>query len=245
METNAYDLFKSIHESKGMVYLGRKKGLSFSYNIFFSNFHELKKACAFVENPENGVKLLLSESLQSRGVAAHMEVNRLFHNFLAGAQTLVEHTRNFMREYYFSTSVKNAYDHKISIEFSNDGLSKFIQDLRNYIVHKGLPKNSITLSATRQSLDMQGCDLVTSVTLSKKDLLLWKQWSKNGRAYIETLEDQIVVSSIANPYGDKIISLHDWLNKKLDEHHSGDLKKLNELQKAYSLADEQRGKVHS
>src|SRR5438445_7621838 len=156
-----------------MACVRRAKKLNFSHNIFHANFQELKNACALAENPSAGLEIMSDQG--GSGVRLHMEVNRLFHNFLAGAQTLVEHTRNFVREHYPSGPLRVAYDQKVEAEFSNDGLSRFIQDLRNYMLHRGLPNNSMSITA-RNFLLLGRVEVATTVALSKKDLETWKGW---------------------------------------------------------------------
>jgi hypothetical protein len=41
-------------------------------------------------------------------------VNRLFHNFLAGAMTLVDHTRVFDDEFYLGTPVKKEFPNRVN-----------------------------------------------------------------------------------------------------------------------------------
>jgi len=134
-----------------MVYLNRRKVRAFSHNIFVGNFKELKKACEIVENPEIGLKLMSQSMRGSLGVQAHMEINRLFHNFLAAAKTLVDHTRVFVEDHYSGTPLKQAYEQKVQAELANDPLTKFVQDFRNYMLHKGLPNSSMSLSITRNA----------------------------------------------------------------------------------------------
>ena len=85
----------------------------------------------------------MSQEHKEAGTQVYKEVNRLFHNFLSSAKTLIEHTRIFMDTHFKNTSVNKEYTHKIKMEFSQDDLSRFIQDLRNYMLHQGLPHNQM------------------------------------------------------------------------------------------------------
>lgn len=230
MKKETYELFKRIHESRGMACVRRAKTLNFSYNIFHTNFQELKNACAFIESPDSGLKVMSNQS--GSGVRTHMEINRLFHNFLAGAQTLVEHTRNFVREHYPSGSLRLAYDQKVEADFSNDGLSRFIQDLRNFMLHRGLPNNSMSITARNFPL-LGRVEVASTVALSKKDLETWKGWKPASWTFLALLEDPIKISFLALQYGDKVAAFHDWLSTQVKKYHADDLRELEVLHKEY------------
>lgn len=220
-----------------MKYLNRQKLRAFSFNIFSGNFAELKKACAIVENPEIGLKLM-SESMKGAGVQAHMEVMRLFHNFLASAKSLVDHTRTFVDNHYTGTGFKQAYEQKVQAELANDPLMKFIQDLRNYMLHRGLPSGSMSLTITRAP-ETNAHDLVTTVSIDKEKLLEWDSWTKPSRAYLATTEKQLKISDISSAYGDRVLAFYEWFDQKLEKHHEDDISAFEKLQKEYSLLQEQ------
>ena len=175
----------------------------------------------------------MSEANKEAGDQAHKEINRLFHNFLASAKTLIEHTRIFVNKHYDDTPIQQAYSEKIKHEFAQDELCKFIQDLRNYMLHQGLPHNQMSLS-----FDSNNPDFESTISLETKKLLAWQKWSASSKVFLQAQEENIKFSSIVSPYGNKIISLHEWLHKKLYKHHSNDLKQLKELQNEFQRAQQ-------
>ncbi|PHS31014.1 MAG: hypothetical protein COA95_07505 [Methylophaga sp.] len=56
-------------------------------------------------------------------------------DFLASAKTLIEHTRIFMDKYYSDSPIHQAYSQKIKDDLANDEPCRFVQDLRNYMLH--------------------------------------------------------------------------------------------------------------
>ena len=167
---NEYELHKKMLNSQGMQFLDRMRAHSFSYNIFSMNYHEIKEALKLIENPEIGIKLFAINNREA-GDQAYREINRLFHNFLASAQTLVEHTRIFMRSHYKNTEIYPLYSKKISDDYANDRLCRFIQDLRNYMLHKGLPHSNMTLSGSFEG------QIESSISLDTTKLKSWLKWS--------------------------------------------------------------------
>ncbi len=237
MSPESYQLFKIIHASEGMKYFNRQKVRLFTVNIFKGNLAELQKACGYIENPEIGLKLM-SEALQGPGVQVHMEVNRYFHNFLASAKSLIDHTRVFVEDYYKNTAIEQAYKQKISSELASDPVSRFIQDLRNYMVHKALPNSSMSLTVSRIE-NSSAHDLVTTVSISRDNLLKWSKWSSVSKEYLRSTEERIKISELSKVYGDKILEFYGWFDAKLEKHHKKDIDEFHKLNKQYQAMLEQ------
>ncbi len=228
--SESYDLFKKIHESPGMAYLNRSKARDFSINIFWSNYIELKKACQIVENPEIGVKLFMEEQ-RDTGEKIHMEVMRLFHNFLAAAKSLVDHTRVFIDEYYSGSPVFDAYKDKVKADLSDNPLVRFIQDLRNYMMHRGLPGGAMSLSVKRQPDDSFITE--STVSMNRDELLKWGGWTNPSRSYLATAQKQIKISDLSNIYAAQIRNFSEWLDKAIRRHHIKDIREFQKLQRLY------------
>ena len=103
------------------------------------NAQELIEITNRVNDPDEGLRLM-SQDNREAGDQTHREVSRRVHNFVAAALTLVEHTRVFMRKHYANTSVLARFEGKISAELDNEPVVKFVQNLRNFMLHKGLPR---------------------------------------------------------------------------------------------------------
>jgi hypothetical protein len=238
--SESYDLFKKIHASPGMTYLNRSKIRDFSINIFWSNYLELRKACQLVENPEVGVKLLMGDQ-RELGLQAHMEVMRLFHNFLAAAKSLVDHTRVFVDEHYSNSPVSDGYRDKIKTEFSEDQLARFIQDLRNYMMHRGLPGGSMSLSVKRQPDDSFTTE--STVSINRDDVSTWSGWTTLSRAYLATAPEQIKISDLISSYAEKIRGFSEWLDRSIRGYHIRDIRDFQKLQRLYRDARTKESKA--
>jgi hypothetical protein len=142
---------------------------SFSYNIFSGNLKELKEGLKRIENPQIRLQLMAQNNGDAEG-QAHKEINRLFHNFLAAAQTLIDHTRIFVNQNYKGTTIHQAYTQKIKSEYAEDELCKFIKDLRNYMLHKGLPDNQMSFSLTKGHAAFE-----STISLEVEKLVTWSR----------------------------------------------------------------------
>ena len=210
-----------------MKYLNRHRAHSFSHNIFTMNLHEIQEGLKIIENPDIGIKLFSVDN-RAAGDQAFREVNRLFHNFLASAKTLIDHTRIFMNKHYSGTPAHKGYKQKIKNEYENNELCRFIQDLRNYILHRGLPHTEMTLSA-----DSEG-PIESTINLDVKKMQSWSKWTSQSKSFLSKSEKKIKMSTLVNEYADKIGCLHEWLNNKLRKHHKKDIKELESMQRKYS-----------
>ncbi len=121
-----------------MDHINRSHQRTFTLNIFQMNAQELIEITRRVNDPDEGIRLMAVANREA-GSQTHREVTRRFHNFVAAALTLVEHTRIFMREHYSDTPMLERYQAKVDTDFKNQPLVRFVQDLRNYILHNGCP----------------------------------------------------------------------------------------------------------
>ncbi|HEX8166927.1 MAG TPA: hypothetical protein VF601_14230 [Beijerinckiaceae bacterium] len=227
---NGYNLHRRIHDSKGMAYLGRQKARSFSVNIFKMNAKELKDMLELLENPKIGLALM-AENNRDAGHQAHREVNRYVHNFVASAMTLVEHTRIFIRREYSNTPLATMYQAKIDKEIRNDELCKFVQDFRNYMLHRELPNSEMFVSYTKTE---DGGMINTGVVYKVENLKNWDGWTVPSKGFLEKQGENLNLREIAVKYEEKVLKLHDWLEEALNEHHRDELEELYALQEEYN-----------
>lgn len=224
------DLLNAIHSSQGMEHINRSHHRTFSLNIFRMNAQELIEITRRVNDPDEGLRLIAQDN-QEASQQTHREVTRRVHNFVAASLTLVEHTRIFMREHYSGTPIFAWYQAKIDVEFVNEPLVKFVQDLRNFMLHKGLPESEMFLNfQSNPDLPNGGGVLATGIRIKSDKLSAWGGWSAPARTYIETSGQFIDIRNFAEGYTDKITSFHDLLQGKLNQFHSVDLDELHALQ---------------
>ncbi|HAS8560591.1 TPA: hypothetical protein I7791_19110 [Vibrio vulnificus] len=219
-------------ESEGMSFQNRVKSHSFTLNIFTGNANELKEGLAIIENPKVGIKLM-SQQHKEKGIQAHREINRLFHNYLAAAKTLIDHTRVFIEEHYSGSVVENRYKEKILDEFANDLLARFVQDLRNFMLHNGLPHSEMTISYVKGAPSIE-----STINLDTAKLREWSRWTKPSKEFLSKQNDKLRLSAIIEPYSEKVVGLHNWLLQELYAYHEKDLNELYELQLEHDRLDQ-------
>lgn len=226
MKDNGYELFKLIHASKGMRCLDRLHSRSFSTNIYRVNAKELRHAIEITEDPEFGLQVFNVENREA-GTQAHREINRLFHNYLAAAKTLIDHTRAFVGDHYKSSKFERLYKEKISAEFASDSVAKFVQDLRNFIVHRGLPHSEMHFTFNKED------GFSTGVRLDRDKLLEWGGWTAESRKYLKSQPERVSIRHIFEAYDEKVSNFSTWFDDTLRDYHKDDLFELELMQREY------------
>jgi len=218
--------------SRGLAHANRSYNRSFSLNIFKANAAELTEIVLRVSHPDEGLRFMSQENREA-GVQMHREVARRLHNFVAAAKTLVEHTRNFMRECYSDTSLYQVYQQRVKEEFSDSPLGHFVQDLRNYMLHKGLPNSEMFLHFSQDPNEPdKGAQLKTGIRYPSSSLTEWNGWTALARKFINGGGDFVEILDFSKLYAKKVESFHTWLQNELDLFHAADIAATATLQKA-------------
>jgi len=226
----ADDLTRQIRESAGQVYLDRTHQRSFSRNVFQMNAVELVEAAQRIKDPDQGMALMMMKNHEA-GRQAHRELSRHVHNFVSSALTLVEHTRVFMRKHYTDTEVMAAYEKQVETTFAQSPVAQFVQGLRNYMLHRGLPSSSMFMKFTKNPDTQDGAGTTeTGAHYDTASLLDWRDWKPKARAYLEQAGEELNLHNIVEEYLTLVNQFHGWLDATLAAHHWADLQELRRLE---------------
>jgi len=164
-------------ESAGTAVFNRAHTRTFSFNVFRMNAIELIEATHQVKDPNRGLELMMGSN-RDAGTQAHRELNRHIHNFVSSALMLVEHTRIDMRKQYEATEFLKVYEARAAATFAKSPVAQFVQGLRNYMLHRGLPHSRMFMrfTATPGTSDGSGT-METGVNL---DTVALSEWSGVG-----------------------------------------------------------------
>jgi hypothetical protein len=136
-----------ISASPGWAALTRIRRLRRTLAILLANSGDLRAALDFFADPTRSLALW---SIERRAEFDQFlgEIDRLLHNFLAAAKTLVDHTRRIMNEAYDGSDLMTQYSAEVERLFS-DGPPTFVQDLRNYFLHYDLARSTGRMHQSR------------------------------------------------------------------------------------------------
>jgi hypothetical protein len=158
---------------------------------------------------------------------------------LAGAMTLLDHTRVFVEEFYIGTEVNKEFKNRIQREFSNNELTSFVQDLRNYMMHRGMPPITHTLVMKPANSHRLGeVNATTFFNLSVEKLRKWKNWRRSSKNFFENYDDSIHILTLVEEYSSIIYKFHSELNALMLNYHKKDLEELSFLQNALREQEE-------
>lgn len=233
-----FELFQEIQGCRGTTFLNSLHMRSFSLNILQRNALELMEEAKKVQDPDFGIPLMATDNREA-GNQAHRELSRHLHNFLSAAKTLVDHTRVFIDEYYSESDLIEEHNENIKATFSNDANSKFVHDLRNYMLHKGPPRTSMFFSFTNNTTTTKKqSEVETGIRFETKSLLEWSKWTAPAKRYIEDSGEYISIHDFTESYLNRVNTFHENLEARLYRYHADDLKKLEELRRAYMHAED-------
>lgn len=188
-----------------------------SFYIFDINYSELKK---FLENPPiiNFV-FLPDEKARNDKIRSDSEAARLIHNFVASANTIVEHYRRAKRK-YLANNEKVEFDTLIENNFLNNPRMRLLKDLRNFILHYDLPEISNRIRSE---------DGTSKLELIPEKMLKWKKWNNDVKNYLKELSgesENINILEVVVDYTGKTKNITEFLIQKIAICNSQDLKDL-------------------
>jgi hypothetical protein len=190
------------------------------HDIFLGNYGELKKALAQGQDPRVW-PYLWDPKHRDRVVQYNREIARLLHNYVTAVKSLVEHTRNFMRAKYAGKVFLKEYQDRIDKDFKHDPLSQFLEDLRNYVLHKNIFAASLTLRASGE-----GYARGSHVALDVAQIRGWKRLSPEGRKYLETLADDARLEEPIDAYREKVMNFWMWIGPRLGQEHIEEFREM-------------------
>ena len=153
------------------------------------------------------------------------ETYRQLLNLVASAQSLVDHTRILIDKVYSETEFQKEYHEKLDKELKYHPTQRFIQKLRNYILHVQFPFVSTQFQHKRVSPLGDPDALFTAsvkLTLCKKELLIWDGWKEHAKLYLEIQGELIFLDLLVDEYYLLISNFQPWLNQRQKKMHESE-----------------------
>lgn len=146
------------------------------------------------------------------------EIARLLHNFVAGALSLIEHTRVVYRQLYEPHSTIAEYPERVTVSFAQHPLSQFVIKLRQMVQHYRMPSvgNYTEVSGIRGGI---ADEVRIQLRLTRADLLQFDGWNAPARRFIEETGDSIDLRVIVVGYFTHVSEFYDWFDARQREVH--------------------------
>lgn len=168
------------------------------------------------------------------------EVLRLVHNLVAAVGTTIDHNRRTLRKAYPQESLHPVWcAFRTSIEpFQQDGELRFVQDLRDFVLHRALPDAVANMHWNRDS----GTDY--SIRFNSVTLLEWDRWSASTRAFIEQSGESLTFRPSVQRYIAATNTVRRSLTRAIEAHHKEDLRGWRAIASEHDhVVEEQRLKA--
>jgi len=204
-----WKLRDAFYGSEGIQLYNRILSSQLSYYTFEMNYIELHQ---FIElHYKLRSERKLGDFYNRKPLHDYLaELTRLLHNFLASAKSLVDHTRNFIRNSYGNRGELVAeYDKEVKLRLSNNPVCKFTQELRVFFTHISMPFVSSVIGASNAT----GRDLYT-LKLNIDKMGKSERWSAKAREYIQNSGPDIDLETYVDEYYQVIHQFYEWLGDR-------------------------------
>ena len=204
------------------------QGIDISISTFHNNYVILNGFLTFLTSDEQANHLFIIRN-RDKFLEAGKHVVFCLHNYVASAQSLVDHSRNLYGG-KLNKSVQQFPDYKerIKKEFACDPLARFVICLRQYCQHYKAP--SIGVLTTNPD-----GRLARKVQLPLSSLLTFDGWNSEAKAYLRTIEGGVNIQQVATTYHDRVMTFHQWVQKRYEEIYAEDFQHLREKEREVLL----------
>ncbi len=158
------------------------RGFDISIYTFSQNFADLRNIIQALSGKDSEPLFLIRNRDQLQIVEG--DIIRKLHNFVASAQSLIDHVRRLHGKLYATSGRFPDYQPRVDRDFASDPLSQFVGGLRNYCQHYRSPDLSITTS-------VEGSEMTRRVGLLREDLESFERWEPPAREYLATVEKEV------------------------------------------------------
>ncbi len=173
------------------------------------------------EDEELALKLISNLQDTELTKSFFIEVVRLLHNYLASVSSLIDHSRNLLKNYQ-DYPFQTEYINRVSA-IKDAGTGPTLKDLRSYLLHNAVPPLAMKLSISNNMTDHR-----FDVELDTSELLKWRKWRKEAKQYLAKLE-KLNLRACVREYSSSICSVYKWLFDQFGDVHQEDIRDLNRL----------------
>lgn len=143
-----------------------------------------------------------------------IEITRLFHNFVAAALSLIDHTRVLYRHLYESANEFPELQPRIEADFVNHPLTQFVVKLRQMTQHYRLPSIENYTSMSNINKDGLVGNMSIQMRLRTDDLRQFDGWNNPATSFLESAGDHIDLRAIITEYYAHVNQFYEWFDQR-------------------------------
>jgi hypothetical protein len=203
--------------------------MQINYLVFRRNYEELDLLLIEFNKPMVFKEIALQTDM---GIEISQDIivefTRFLLNFLASAKMLVEVTRRWVRQQFADSKFLDTYQDEVSTRFENNVQAQFLEDLRNFTLHRTLP---LSLPELRmQKVNESRLKSSVGIVLLKDYLLEWDNWSELARIQIGmAFEGEVDIMQICEQYFNNVTEFNIWLFWQVRTLFSEEIEQVNSV----------------
>lgn len=132
------------------------------------------------------------------------------HNFIASAATLGDHTRRVANRRVGDDAWKT-YQGEVDRIFADAPRSRFVKDLRNYMLHRTLPLAAGSFNYVKDG------PLTHAIILHVPSMLDWDGWKPLARNYLDSIGDELDLHECLSAYFEDTQQFQRWFGRHVRE----------------------------
>jgi hypothetical protein len=178
----------------------------YSIQLLERNFRELDLYLTRITYPPTALPIL-AVGQRWRLQDAMLEVTFLLHNYVASAQSLVDHSRVLYRRLFEPKGLLPEYQPEVDARFVNHPLTQFVLKLRQMVQHYMLPNVHHQTSLAQRP---QGGTMQIALLLEREDLRRFDSWNVPARQYLDSAGDVIDIHELIRAYHQHVLMFYEW-----------------------------------
>lgn len=203
-----------------------------SFDVYTDNMSELRALLVAAETNEK-LQTELFQNVRAPTVrtAYFRGLDKTLHNALAGAVSLVDHTRRHVAENFPETDFSKDFEAANSTVYEMPE-SAFLRRFRNYLLHVGHAPFKMTGTLAVKNGDK---GTLTVWLISEELLSAENVWTAPARKFIEDHPDGIHLLAVVDAYGQAMLDLYRWVFDQQPALRPNGLDILNEFTRRINL----------
>lgn len=210
-------LFDELQSHPGIVALRKWREWAIVASAMRRNESDL---LSFVDlpsrEPELAIELIQNVRPPEISERYFGEMYRLLHNYLASMKTLVDHSRALVSG-YGASAFQPEYEARV-VSIGQMPVARFVQDLRNVLLHEQLPPIETRVSWTSATSEQE-----FGLFFIGAELLSCGRFGAGARSYIDEQPPSFPVVAPIREYGQLVHELADWLAAQFQTVHGDDM----------------------
>lgn len=217
------ELQAELEGSPGFQYLQGRKFHERSLKVFAGNFRQFAELVDLIQDSN----YCLQQSSNKKTEELYSEITRLFHNYLAAVKSLIDHTRSYVEKRHASYEFELKYKAQVESLFIESNVSSMIIDLRNYLLHRGIPPSTI------REVFQVGIDKPPEIQIVFRvsSLADWKGWTSKSKKYMENSGAHFGLKALVAEYQNLVVNFYKWFDSELDNIHRAELEEFENLKR--------------